>query len=72
MRRDVTFSPHVFRSNVADATTLRLDLRLDQSRDLNEEVSNGKERIPLVEDRGGYLKFIHPAICERAKLREVA
>ena len=41
MRRDVTFSPHVFRSNVADATTLRLDLRLDQSRDLNEGVSNG-------------------------------
>ena len=29
-------------------------------------LDNGKERIPLVEQRGGYRKFIHPAICERA------
>jgi glutathione synthase/RimK-type ligase-like ATP-grasp enzyme len=29
-------------------------------------VENGKERIPLIEAKGGYRKFIHPAICERA------
>jgi glutathione synthase/RimK-type ligase-like ATP-grasp enzyme len=32
-------------------------------------IDNGKEPIPLIEERGGYLKFIHPAVCERAKLR---
>ena len=31
-------------------------------------VENGKERIPVVKERGGYLKFIHPAVCNRAKL----
>lgn len=31
-------------------------------------IENGKERIPLVKERGGYLKFIHPAVCERAVL----
>ena len=31
-------------------------------------VRNGKERIPLSEKHGGYRKFIHPAICERAQL----
>lgn len=29
-------------------------------------VVHGKERIPLIEERGGYRKFIHPAICDRA------
>ena len=31
-------------------------------------VRHGKERIPLIPERGGYLKFIHPAITERAQL----
>lgn len=31
-------------------------------------VNHGKKRIPLVEEKGGYLKFIHPAVCETAKL----
>jgi glutathione synthase/RimK-type ligase-like ATP-grasp enzyme len=31
-------------------------------------IRNGKERIPLVERRGGYRKFIHPAICDRAEV----
>lgn len=31
-------------------------------------VANGKERIPLTEERGGYRKFIHPAVCDRAVL----
>jgi len=31
-------------------------------------VENGKARIPMKEERGGYLKFIHPAICDRAEL----
>lgn len=31
-------------------------------------IDNGKERIPLVEERGGYLKFIHPAIEPRARM----
>jgi len=35
-------------------------------------VENGKERIPLVDERGGYLKFIHPAITEKAKMKEAA
>lgn len=30
---------------------------------------NGAKPIPLVEERGGYLKFIHPAINNRAKLK---
>lgn len=29
-------------------------------------LDHGKERIPLIEDRGGHRKFIHPAICEEA------
>ena len=29
-------------------------------------VRNGKERIPLVERRGGYRKVIHPAVCDNA------
>ncbi len=29
-------------------------------------IANGKERIPLVEEKGGYRKFIHPAVCESA------
>ena len=32
---------------------------------------NGKERIPLIEERGGYRKFIHPAVCDRAILPDV-
>lgn len=31
-------------------------------------VENGKDPIPLIEERGGYKKFIHPAICKDAKL----
>ena len=31
-------------------------------------VENGKERIPLTQERGGYRKFIHPAITDKAIL----
>jgi hypothetical protein len=31
-------------------------------------IEKGKDRIGLVEEKGGYLKFIHPAIDEKAKL----
>ena len=31
-------------------------------------VLHGKERIPMIEVRGGYRKFIHPAVCDRAIL----
>ena len=31
-------------------------------------IRNGKERIPLKEEKGGYTKFIHPAVCDRAKV----
>lgn len=31
-------------------------------------VRNGKAIIPLIEERGGYSKFIHPAVCDHAKL----
>lgn len=31
-------------------------------------IRNGKDRIPLIEARGGYRKFIHPAICDTAQL----
>lgn len=34
-------------------------------------VANGKERIPLTDARGGYKKFIHPAVCDEAILVEV-
>jgi len=33
-------------------------------------VLHGKKRIPLVEEKGGYSKFIHPAVCDRAKMLE--
>ena len=33
-------------------------------------IENGKQSIPLIEDRGNYRKFIHPAVCERAILGE--
>jgi len=31
-------------------------------------IKNDKERIPLIPQRGGYLKFIHPAVEPKAKL----
>lgn len=31
-------------------------------------IENGKAIIPLIEAKGGYSKFIHPAVCEEAKL----
>jgi len=31
-------------------------------------VEHGKEHIPLVAERGDYKKFIHPAICDQARL----
>lgn len=31
-------------------------------------VENGKEHIPLVNERGGYRKFIHPAVCGGAQI----
>lgn len=34
-------------------------------------VANGKARIPLIEEKGGYRKFIHPAVCQDAILLEV-
>lgn len=34
-------------------------------------VVNGKERIPMLEERGGYRKFIHPAVCDRAQLTTI-
>ena len=34
----------------------------------NHIIRNGKERIPLVQERGGYRKFIHPAVCDTAML----
>ncbi len=33
-------------------------------------VENGRDRLPLVKERGGYKKFIHPAICDNAILVE--
>lgn len=33
-------------------------------------IENGKAIIPLIEKRGGYSKFIHPAVCNRAQLVE--
>lgn len=32
-------------------------------------VEHGKDRIPLTEERGGYRKFIHPAVCDNAILK---
>lgn len=29
-------------------------------------VANGKNKIPMTEDKGGYKKFIHPAVCHNA------
>jgi len=31
-------------------------------------IENGKERIPLVAEKGGYLKFIHPSLDAKAKI----
>lgn len=31
-------------------------------------IMNNKARIPLIDERGGYLKFIHPAVEPKAKL----
>ena len=33
--------------------------------------TNGKERIPLISEKGGYRKFIHPCITDRAILIDV-
>lgn len=32
-------------------------------------IQNGKETLPLVEAKGGYKKFIHPAVCTEALMR---
>lgn len=34
-------------------------------------LDRGTDRIPLVDRRGGYRKFIHPAMCDNAELVEV-
>jgi len=31
-------------------------------------ITHGKERIPLIKSKGGYRKFVHPAISDRARL----
>ena len=31
-------------------------------------VEKGTDRIPLVEEKGGYLKFIHPAVTDKARI----
>jgi glutathione synthase/RimK-type ligase-like ATP-grasp enzyme len=31
-------------------------------------LEHGKERLPLVQEKGGYLKFIHPAIDNKARM----
>ncbi len=31
-------------------------------------IRNGRGDIPLIDEPGGYTKFIHPAICERARI----
>lgn len=31
-------------------------------------IDHGKEQIPLIEEKGGYKKFIHPAVCDQAIL----
>ena len=33
-------------------------------------VVNGQGDIPLINKKGGYLKFIHPSVCDRAYLQE--
>lgn len=33
-------------------------------------VEHGKDHIPLTEERGGYRKFIHPAVCGNAIIKE--
>ena len=33
-------------------------------------IRNGKGTIPLIDERGGYRKFVHPAVCEDAQLPE--
>lgn len=38
------------------------------SRAFDYIIENGKDTIPLIEERGGYRKFIHPAVCDRAIL----
>lgn len=31
-------------------------------------IQNGKDMLPLVKEKGGYLKFIHPAVCAEARM----
>jgi hypothetical protein len=38
------------------------------ARCLDYMITNGKERIPLVDRRGGYRKFIHPAMNDNAEM----
>ena len=33
-------------------------------------IRNGKGTVPLISERGGYRKFVHPAVCENAQLPE--
>jgi glutathione synthase/RimK-type ligase-like ATP-grasp enzyme len=35
-------------------------------------VRNGSKRLPLVEEKGGYKKFIHPAVCAEARMVQEA
>lgn len=38
------------------------------SKVLDYIVDNGKGNIPLVDERGGYTKFVHPAITDKARM----
>lgn len=54
---------------INSAPSLTSSYRQDcMSKCLNYMIDLGKETIPLIEARGGYRKFIHPAVCERVVL----
>jgi len=60
---------NVFVLEINSAPSLTSDYRQECfSKAFDWIVTHGKEIIPLKKGRGGYRKFIHPAVCDRAEV----
>lgn len=66
---DAEGTPYILEINSAPSLTSPYRQEC-MAKALDYLIQNGKDRIPLIEQRGGYRKFIHPAVCDRAQLQE--
>jgi glutathione synthase/RimK-type ligase-like ATP-grasp enzyme len=66
---DVGGTSHVIEINSAPSLTSPYRQQC-MAKGFNYIIEHGKRTIPLTKEKGGYRKFIHPAVCDRAILVE--